>query len=378
MRLVSSALVLALVGLGTVGNAQPGVAVSVPPCVSQRIALQRQALAVADLETRGHLLAALPVCGPPIVQDPEVSVPWSDVSHINGQLVPVGERNAYLVAAPWKVVIATNPIGWLVGFYGISASVALSDHVALRGNAEYFDYEFLGHTTGHELALSAPIYLLRTFSGPFIEPGVVYQETLDTPWDLFGDGESAPGRAHLRGPRDAGRLALDVRLGAQHRHRHRRHAQHAHAGVDLHVRRRQRADADGLRAPRRRALIDLREDRDVLRLVIAAPRLDLTGESTSATRHADRVAMVLHRDRHPLELIQHAAEHLVPARSIHRDALFVERLACVRMPQMRDTDRHPSSEVMARSCIAARIPPHCPFEYVTSADGLQAYLLPPK
>ncbi|MCX5746285.1 MAG: hypothetical protein NT062_27725 [Proteobacteria bacterium] len=207
MRLVSSlVLVLVLVlafGLGTtVANAQPGMSDATPTCVSERIMLQRQALAVTDLETRGQLLAALPVCGPPILQAPEAPITdaWSDVSHINGQLVPVGERNSYLVAASRKVVIATNPVGWLVGIYGISASVALTDHVALRGNVEYFDYDFFGHTTGHEVALSAPIYLRRAFSGPFIEPGVVYQETLDTPWDLFGDGDATPVAHTFSGP----------------------------------------------------------------------------------------------------------------------------------------------------------------------------------
>ena len=113
---------------------------------------------------------------------------WEDVSHINGHIVKVGERNEYLIKNPKRFNISTNPIGVLVGFYGLSVAAAVNDNVAIRGNVEMFDFEFLGHTTGYELAVSAPIYLRRTFSGPFLEPGFIYQQTMETPWDLFGDG----------------------------------------------------------------------------------------------------------------------------------------------------------------------------------------------
>lgn len=139
---------------------------------------------------------AEPVSSPdPIVAPEPAATPapmtdnWEDVSHINGQLVKVGERNEYLIKNPKRFNISTNPIGFLVGFYGLSVAAAVNDNVAIRGNVEKFDFEFFGHTTGYELAVSAPIYLRRTFSGPFLEPGFIYQQTMDTPWDLFGDGE---------------------------------------------------------------------------------------------------------------------------------------------------------------------------------------------
>ncbi len=115
---------------------------------------------------------------------------WSEVSHINGELVKVGERDDYLVKNPKHVNISTNPIGFLVGFYGLSVQGAVSDNVTIRGNVEMFDYEFFGRTKGYELGLSAPIYFRRSFSGPFIEPGLLYQETDNWDWDFWGDGVS--------------------------------------------------------------------------------------------------------------------------------------------------------------------------------------------
>ena len=117
---------------------------------------------------------------------------WNEVSHINGSLVKVGERDDYLVNNPKRLNISTNPIGFLVGFYGLSIQGAVSDNVTIRGNIEFFDYEFFGRTKGHELAISTPIYFRRAFSGPFIEPGILYQETENWDWDLFGDGVDAP------------------------------------------------------------------------------------------------------------------------------------------------------------------------------------------
>jgi hypothetical protein len=94
---------------------------------------------------------------------------WSNVSHINGQLVKVGERNDYLLRYR-KTNISTNPIGWMFGFYGLSVSHAVSSNLAVRldGNIISFDGE-----SGYELGVSLPIYFRRVYSGPFIEPGII-------------------------------------------------------------------------------------------------------------------------------------------------------------------------------------------------------------
>lgn len=95
---------------------------------------------------------------------------WNNVSHINGQPVKVGERGDYLYKNGKTTNIATNPIGWMFGFYGISISRAVHTNVAIRGDLNWFDFD---GRTGHEFGASLPIYFRRAFHGPFLEPGLV-------------------------------------------------------------------------------------------------------------------------------------------------------------------------------------------------------------
>jgi hypothetical protein len=96
--------------------------------------------------------------------------PWSNVSHINGQLVKVGEQGDYLHNDGKTINIASNPIGWLVEFWGLSVSIKVHKNVALRGDVNSFP------DGGHEVGVSAPIYFKRTFQGPFLEPGIVSRQ----------------------------------------------------------------------------------------------------------------------------------------------------------------------------------------------------------
>ena len=163
MLRTAASVLTALAALATVAHAQPGPDSEPPPPAPMQ-----------------------PAPPAPMTND------WSEVSHINGSLVKVGERDDYLVTNPKHVNISTNPLGFLVGFYGVSIQAAVSENVTIRGNVEFFDYEFLGRTKGHELAISAPIYFRRAFSGPFLEAGILYQETDEWGWDLFGDGPGDP------------------------------------------------------------------------------------------------------------------------------------------------------------------------------------------
>ncbi len=100
---------------------------------------------------------------------------WNDVSHINGQLVPVGESNSY-VKEFRRTNVSTNPIGLITGFYGLSASYAINNHVAIRGDVNYYR-PIETDMTGFELGIGAPIYLRRTYQGAFIEPGLIVRRT---------------------------------------------------------------------------------------------------------------------------------------------------------------------------------------------------------
>ncbi|MBA3454419.1 MAG: hypothetical protein H0T42_15110 [Deltaproteobacteria bacterium] len=95
--------------------------------------------------------------------------PWSEVSHINGTLVKVGEKSDYVLRYR-KTNISTNPIGWMFGIYGVSVSHAVSQHVAIRGDANIVNFE---GAEGYEIGASLPIYFRRVYSGPFIEPGFI-------------------------------------------------------------------------------------------------------------------------------------------------------------------------------------------------------------
>jgi hypothetical protein len=99
--------------------------------------------------------------------------PWTNVSHINGQLVKVGEQGDYLHNDGKTINIASNPIGWMFELYGLSVSVKVHKNIALRGDINSFP------DGGHEIGVSAPIYFKRTFQGPFLEPGLVSRQLDD-------------------------------------------------------------------------------------------------------------------------------------------------------------------------------------------------------
>jgi hypothetical protein len=127
-------------------------------------------------------LALLVAASTPVLADPASTPPsaspapqneaWSNVSHINGVPVKVGERGDYLLSYK-RFNVSTNPVGWICGFYGVSASYALNEHIAVRADGNYLNNPLGGTWSGYEVGISAPIYLKRVYSGPFIEPGFI-------------------------------------------------------------------------------------------------------------------------------------------------------------------------------------------------------------
>lgn len=97
---------------------------------------------------------------------------WSDVSHINGTPVPVGERNRYLYSYK-KTNISVNPFGLFFGYYDAGVAHGMSQNVALAGSLSGFGQEL---NAGYQATVSAPIYFRRTFSGPFLEPGLMVRD----------------------------------------------------------------------------------------------------------------------------------------------------------------------------------------------------------
>lgn len=117
---------------------------------------------------------------PPAAPAPAPAAPqneaWSNVSHINGMPVAVGERNRYLYKFK-RTNLAVNPFGLLFGYYEGGAQFAVSQNIALSVSGAYYSLGNNGDTSGYQIAASAPIYFRRTFSGPFLEPGVIARST---------------------------------------------------------------------------------------------------------------------------------------------------------------------------------------------------------
>ena len=121
---------------------------------------------------------------------------WDDVSHINGQLVPVGESNSYEKKFR-KTNISTNPVGWIFGFYGVSASHAINDHIAIRGDVNVYNI-IDSNDSGTEFGVGVPLYLKRTYQGAFLEPGFVVR-TWDHGHDSYDSSSTTAGPQMLFG-----------------------------------------------------------------------------------------------------------------------------------------------------------------------------------
>ncbi|NVB77143.1 MAG: hypothetical protein HOV81_01995 [Kofleriaceae bacterium] len=102
---------------------------------------------------------------------------WNNVSHINGVPVKVGERNDYLYNFK-KTNLSVNPFGLFFGYYDISASHALNNNLALSVAITGWSFDS-GDEQGFQLTASAPLYFRRTFSGPFLEGGLIIRTTDD-------------------------------------------------------------------------------------------------------------------------------------------------------------------------------------------------------
>ena len=96
---------------------------------------------------------------------------WNNVSHINGSIVPVGDRNGYLYAFK-KNNIQSNPIAWMFGFYQVAGQHALSQNVVASLELSGWSTDH-GTESGYSVAATLPIYFKRAFSGPFLEAGLL-------------------------------------------------------------------------------------------------------------------------------------------------------------------------------------------------------------
>lgn len=117
---------------------------------------------------------------------------WNNVSHINGSIVPVGERNQYLYSYK-KNNLQSNPIAWMFGYYQIAGSHALSQNIAASLEISGWSTDH-GNESGYQIAPTLQVYFKRTFSGPFLEGGLVihHDDNSYAYYDCYDCSSSTP------------------------------------------------------------------------------------------------------------------------------------------------------------------------------------------
>ena len=110
---------------------------------------------------------------PPVPPAPPQNEDWSNVSHINGHPVPVGDRNQYLYSYK-KTDIMVDPFSPFLGYYDAAISHGLNQNLAISVGVSGWN---TSNETGLQITASAPIYFRRTFSGPYLEPGLIFRTT---------------------------------------------------------------------------------------------------------------------------------------------------------------------------------------------------------
>ena len=92
-------------------------------------------------------------------------------SHINGMPIKVGEHKDYYYDYK-KFNVSVNPLGPIFGFYSVSGSMALSRHMALRGEFASIEPRWSSIAL-QTFEIGAPFYFKQMYSGFFLEPGII-------------------------------------------------------------------------------------------------------------------------------------------------------------------------------------------------------------
>ena len=111
-----------------------------------------------------------PPVAPAVMNGAPQNESWSNVSHINGVPVKVGERQDYLFK-PKKYNLSANPFGFFFGYYDIAASMALGSNLA--ATVAVTGWDLSEYEQGMQLSATLPLYFRKTFSGPFLEAGLL-------------------------------------------------------------------------------------------------------------------------------------------------------------------------------------------------------------
>jgi hypothetical protein len=109
---------------------------------------------------------------------------WNNVSHINGVPVKVGERQDYLFK-PKKFNLSANPFGFFFGYYDLAGSVALGQNLA--ATVAITGWDFNDYEGGYQLSATLPLYFRKTFSGPYLEGGLLLRYSSSQDYSYASD-----------------------------------------------------------------------------------------------------------------------------------------------------------------------------------------------
>jgi hypothetical protein len=90
-----------------------------------------------------------------------------ELSHINGTPVKVGEHNEYYYDNK-RFNLSVNPLGIMTKWISVAGSVAVTDHLAVRGDLSFY----AGEGDLSNVTLGGTLYFKKMYSGFFVEPGV--------------------------------------------------------------------------------------------------------------------------------------------------------------------------------------------------------------
>lgn len=118
---------------------------------------------------------------------PTSEPPRQGLSHIDGQPIKVGEHNEYYYEFK-RTNVSANPLGWMIGIYGVSVSHAVSEHIALKGDVTIYNIVDTD-TSGIEFSAALPIYFRRAYQGAFLEPGLMMRSFSDDDEDYHSSSD---------------------------------------------------------------------------------------------------------------------------------------------------------------------------------------------
>lgn len=125
-----------------------------------------------------------PPVATPVMNNAPQNEAWHDVSHINGVPVKVGERQDYLYK-PKKFNLSANPFGLFFGYYDIAGSMALGQNLA--ASLAISGWNFSDYDQGYQISATLPLYFRKTFSGPFLEGGLLMRTTDEDNYAYYSD-----------------------------------------------------------------------------------------------------------------------------------------------------------------------------------------------